>query len=497
MGNEPERHASHLIWAPEVHRYFGEVCVFRLISTSDARLAPTLFSRVGAVAENAGISSYCSYSVFGLHDAFVRMWATDEAHLAFLSGLEASAEIDDLREFRIDRIHYSFQETHPLENEIADRDTQAIIARVARQLRQNEELLLQDRERLLKSGILLEVPAATGLKTYLLLQARNLRMNLGELEFDAVRRAVSNVGLEAVSIYRCTTHWANFLVKGVAPNGFNSLREVSAKIVSDLATLSMKTWTLPIPPAEGIHEFDGLDAAEAPEMMTQRRFISRMIEHQLPDARRRFFDLDLGARERLLRIFTEFDDKLERGPAETYFEAFFEANLLKDEVLLATSLSFMTQIEPLLRRLIPPMLNETLGADWESLMKAEFERRSNQAADKDESEIAPGSPRSKQFWLQEMQNWTLANLTGYLQIAGKMEPEVEKRIDNELFFPGWRTNIRTLIKARNDHAHGTIESEIINFAIDTDVWENNVRAVFTAAQYYSSLRRSYMKGDRS
>jgi hypothetical protein len=460
-------------------------------------LAPTLYSRIGAVAENAGISSYCSYSVFGLHDAFVRMWASDEAHLAFLSGLERSADIDDLREFRIDKIHYSFQTEFPTEGEISDRTTQAAIERVARQLRQGQHFDERDRLHLVDAGILLEVPEVTGLKAYFLLQARSAQVSMGELEFDAVQRSVSSVGLEALSIYRCTTHWANFLIKGVAPEGFNSLREISSAIVSDLAALSMKTWTMPIPPAEGVHELDGLDAAEAPEVLLQRRFISRMIEHQLTDARRRFFELDPGARERILKIFSDFDEVLDRGPAENFFEAFFEANLLKDEVLLATSLSFMTQIEPLLRRLVPDVFEDVLGPQWNAIMRNEMEGLAARSASNNEKEIAPGSPASKRFWGNEMQNWTLSNLTGYLQAAGKMEPLLESKIEQDLLFPGWRNHIRTLLDARNDLAHGTMEADIINFSIDTDNWEKNARSVFTVAQFYSSLRWNYLKGVRN
>src|SRR6266508_2647291 len=64
-----------LIWHPEVHRLFGERCVFFILQIQDPQLGPTE-EEVGLLVSKAGAAARAVYPLYGYYDVLVRAWVT-------------------------------------------------------------------------------------------------------------------------------------------------------------------------------------------------------------------------------------------------------------------------------------------------------------------------------------------------------------------------------------------------------------------------------------
>ena len=497
-GAEPPKTAmypSHFVWAPEVHDHYQEVCAYRLISTSDASAAARLYATLGTVMRDVGLASYCAYYIFGPQDAFVRTWTSHELQLAFLEALRQRVPIDDTREFKIGSVYYSFR-SHPIEPGAIDQ------AQRRGQLKAASSALLEMYESgsdpqqsvpdavlaLEKLGLLIRVPQATGLKVYFILQARSTPANVltEELELERVINVVAQTDLAAWSVYACQTNNASYLIKGVAPGGFESLAETADQITNLLARLSMKTWTIPIPSRDGIHEFDALDSIYRPEDQNRRRFIAHMAEFGLVDVRYRLNELDAEARRRTIEVFSKYDALLEWSASEQYFETFFAAGLENDPVSLAVSESFLLQIEPLLREYTISTLEDLLGEDWLTLVGSRID------ASKARSD-SEGTFTSAFWHAIDCHAWGLKQTADFMKNAVRYFPDIESRFASDLF-PDWKKELQTLWETRNRGAHdGTLLEAQPHIALDigSEAWENYAGKLFTCARFYSALRKHY------
>lgn len=489
---------GHLIWAPEVHAYYREVCVFYLISTSNAASATTLYTTMGSICESAGITSYCSYYVFGLHDTFLRMWVTDSSLFEFIQALETRFldEINDIRDLRVDRIHYTFQGTPPTQEQIHKREDS--IKEVALSFREGKADAVEPKvNALLAGGFLIRVPPASGLKAYFLLTAhsRTVSPAPADAEMRAILEACERTVLVNVSVYRCKSRWADYLVKGIAPS-FEALQSIADGMTNELSPYDFKTWTIPIPDVPGVHEVDSLDSAVLDETPAARRLIAALVRNGLVDARKRLYELGGPSRDRVERIYEAYRTDLAYGEAGTYFLQFFGASLRHDEVELAHSMSFFLEVEALLKQLLPSLLVSHLGPRWKQLVDTEL--NASLTRSKPSKDLQPEeSSLSEPFWrTKQLPKWSLAQILKYLTTAADISPELSSNLASTILFNDWRKNLHELIETRNRVSHGDMSNEFFSFAIDSEEWENDVRALFISARYYAALRALYLRRER-
>ena len=101
METTSNSHSTSYNWHPAVHSSrFGETLWFFMIRLKDSRHVPVA-GQIRDLLSSVGVEYACEYSLFGWHDALIRVWLTDAQYRRLLEALPK-----DVRGMRVEQIYY-------------------------------------------------------------------------------------------------------------------------------------------------------------------------------------------------------------------------------------------------------------------------------------------------------------------------------------------------------------------------------------------------------
>jgi len=339
---------ARYVWAPEVHEWFGERCIFILLPLS----AVTRSSRrdVERLLEVTGIKSHSCYLAYGTYDLVLRFWATASEKTKVVKKLNEEFEfpgVEVFEVFDIDYSRWSRPEVLPDEEAIA-KHFDLIRDSIA-------DLSQEGADSLVKAGMLHRHPELSDEVTYVRVYVL-LRRTTGEdgSPTDERLRALENaIGkldeLLAPSVYYGSSRSTDCILKGFVessqlPRFHTHVISLRERLEKSLVNLRPMTLIL-AQDGEVDRDVLRLNPPEGHESIETRRLKALLR----PDAISGFGALSQKFRDSLAVKFAESWGRLDESSFARPFLDLIEGLILEDEYRVNGSLAFLIGIEARVR----------------------------------------------------------------------------------------------------------------------------------------------------
>lgn len=455
------------IWAPTAHEYFSESCFFYLVrATARDAGGGSLATFVNSILMNEGLPGQTVHGLFGFHDFLVRIWSDETGRKRFLRALQQSPlEIEDISEFRVEQIRYTFAAKRSVTvDDVAP--LEPLIRRVVTELSQAKDVSSRDLETLEDKGLVIQVPAASGIRVYILLESNASRLYRAAVddELEALERALQKPHLQNPSIYYGVGR-ISYIIKVIATS-FEALSTALQDLYHSAGELGFRSTTLPVPEEPTRYVEDSLRLEHAgPE-------VDRVVESLvLDDARSVVESLSSQDRQRLVESFRLLKTRVPEPTIQHRLLEVLSALVVGDEDTLATGLAFLTQLENRLSRVLFHTFAELAGPDWKRQV---------------ELAIRPELDPERHWTLKTLMDAYRYGAEAINGFASSMSPFIRADIVK---------SFRAIQDLRNSYTHGTIYSLLTGVGYPTDR-QTLFMTSMDAGEFYWSLDNSIRSSRR-
>jgi hypothetical protein len=192
---DPDTAAEPFNWHPAVHAsHFGETLYFFMIRLKEPLHRPVA-DQVRHLLHSAEIEYACEYSLFGWHDALIRVWLTPSYYRRLRRALDDSVHhnVDDYHHFTTTNIYYMWRDARDLltEDQEVLADIAGASAEIASIAGNPDQADVDSWEKLRKLGLVFERPSINGgVKFYTVLD-RISDANASQRQIDAILRSIN------------------------------------------------------------------------------------------------------------------------------------------------------------------------------------------------------------------------------------------------------------------------------------------------------------------
>jgi hypothetical protein len=463
-----------LVWAPDVHEHYSEICSFFLVRLVNPQLSHRL--DLAELLAKASIKSFCVYPVYGHFDFLVRMWVTPQKRTRFLRLVNNQTLFDEVDEFQARKIDYLWTAEASSRNGDGRDGNQRVnrflsdIERLCEDLDAGRHQDATAIKRLLDNGLIYRLPVITaanqpaGYDTRLykfyfaLSRIPSPTRNAKEVEVASIRdylvQLQRETGLQQVTLNE-GIGFADYLIKGVVPDYyaiFECNRRLTELIDRWKFNLRPETFLIGTP---NPHESDYID-------VTWREFGGEelRLEQALPPG----FAADLAKLQKeelraIADVFVHYETRFIDTPFEPFFKDLLCARISRDRDLLSNAMSVMHRIEGYAIDFFRQQWMEEFGSKWFAELKQAATKVGLEAFD------------PKKYTLKEA-----------MDVSNSL-PSICARVRKELV-DDWLGKIGALLQYRNDLAHGVIFTDP-DYVVKH--WEQLSRSILDAGSLYNRL----------
>lgn len=463
-----------LVWAPEVHEHYKEICNFYLVRLVTPQLSHS-FTWPDLLAK-ASIKSFSIYPIYGHFDFLVRLWVTPQKRTHFLRLVENPGLFDEVIEFQVRKVDYLWA---PAPHG-ANGDGRDAVPRVKRNLSDIDRLskALDARAgldddvvaRLVQNRLVYRLPAITVAENASARDTRFFKFYFAlsripsptrpgrEFESTSIRdflgKLQQETGMQQITVNE-GLGFADYLIKGVVAD-YYSIFECNRRLneLIDHSKLALRPETYLIGTPTPL-EFDYVDVG-------WREFATEEVrlEESLPPG----FAADLATLKREdLREIADVFEKYEKRFIDTPFERFFKdllcARISRNSDLLSTAMSVLHRIEGYAITFLRSLWIKELGPKW-------FQELKQAGAGVKLEGFDPNKCTLKEA----------------MDVSNNL-PLIRARVQAELG-NNWVETITALLRYRNDLAHGTIYTEH-DYVVKH--WPDLSKSLFEAGVLYNRL----------
>ena len=478
--------APRLVWDADVHtRLFSETCHFFLIRLQ--QFGGDSFERIEQLVQEAHVTAYCIYFVFGYYDMLLRIWATAGKRARLVEALNLAAEreqlVDETYEFQAQAVNYLWWPQRVAKREARNATTTwpeplpdpnshlPQIRLISDSIRAGDALNRELVKALISAGVL-------GLKSSYPIGSLKFFVAITPLPGRSVSTTERPV-LEAVhaafawakdvTIYR-GFGFASYVVKGVAlraqdaENGdttpeFDRVGRGALKLAEAIDPFGLRTMTLLVsnhdaPESERLDiEWMDLDAS-----LVQ---LETYLGHAWTP---RIVSLSRPARDQISAVFSDFGDLL-RSPSRELLLEILKARIADNPAALSAALSQLAPVEG--------QLSAVLFRQWRSEFPTDWKQRVFDAAAETTTHPMPDL-RTPELQLQGLINVGRKLSNAYL--VGLLGDE------------RWESLLRDYVNIRNHANHGLLLSDESIAQEYRDAWREKVTIALRVARLQNRLQ---------
>jgi len=481
--NEKYKHARHVVWHPNVHRYFGEQLYYLLIQMSEyvptrkssgGTQTKTALDKIHDLLEKCGAHGHCIYEVFGDVDILVRVWLDGARYEILGNSLRAEPTVKNVILFISDREEYLWAKIKGNWKEIGTSEIVKKYTDISEHLHIPED---DDRwKNLWDEGFILKPIGDTKI------DAQDVNGENKEIKFFSflhlVQKLVTqpwqvvsiiekrirelDINVEGLSLYFGNSQLGNCLLKGTTYDYYD---------IYKLVVEGFHTTDLESPPhtylvaSPSWHEADDLVPPGPYTNINAKRIISFA---NIPFSAVANIHINDPKMRQLLEAYDAISPLL--AVDEERLLTLFVSGLLDNDVnTIEMGLMFLFRIEKYMNRYFFDRLAlSNPGKNIDKLIANTIDNLQKEFELKQKKEDYNPPTNVKKF--------TLKDFAVFLGILCK-ESEVAEVIDKD-----WKRDIEITINLRNDMAHGRLDKLI------TD-WANFMKRVAPAMLLYYNLWR--------
>jgi hypothetical protein len=484
MATESKGSAKLYNWHPLVHKqHFGETLYFVMIRLKDPLHVPVA-EQVRGLLKTAGVKYACEYTLFGWHDALIRVWLKPQARERLMSALPK-----EVQGFTVERIHYLWHDPRDLL-----KSNKTVLGKINRAkddidtVAKNPNDTDSDHWQKLYGDELKLVfdrpPSASGVKFYTTLKSGDDRISPDE-QVKEILKALRKTPIPntdktmapSASLYCGVGKLGDYLVRCVAPT-YNDVLPLVEEFDVNLKEAQVRPTTLLVAnpePLEYDHPNDPVhlspDDDNVAEMLSVKpRVLAELDDHYCIELRKLVGDADNAAGN---------DAKLHK-----MLRGMFRATLMANKDVWYQSIIFLAEFEPLFAKRVEGILALELGAgDWFPKIKTECAQSSNKARLK----------TAEVMTKKEKELWDLGNYKFVAIAAAEFHPKtVGARLEEKLG-ADWAEEVDSLLDLRNIHLHGRKYEQQLN-AYD-DEWTHELRRLIKAAVFWRKCKNGNLPDD--
>lgn len=468
--------ASRYVWDQAVHAHFRENCSYFLVRLATPDI-PSIDRILIKHLQRAGVKGFCTYVLYGFHDALIRAWMTEQKRTSFLQSVTEDLDVDAVDEFRVDAIQYAWSTVSNLGRRSFEHHLKQAIE-VAEFLQSQAEDVgpapIAAIEELEMNNLLHRIPELPErdfpdpVKVYVALT----RLSAGKAvinEREQVQALATGPfpAFNNVSIYH-GIGFAQYLIKGVIPT-YRDVLPTLAKLTERLKPLGLRSATYLIADST-VRENDYIDVGWEDLDMS----LSRLSNILGGDAARLLGQLPKNDRQSLGRVFDAYAQQLLGTPFERYFLDLLRHRMGDPEIVLGETLAFLVRLELYVRELCINLWAGTLG-------RRQWRTRVMEIAAQNNIQIDGRGPEQASLWV-------FLRLIGLLVDSGEILPSAAEAA----LGPAWRSLLdnNVVSRIRNQVAHGEFfqperEQQFL------DEWDANVRQVLDIGRGYVDVALRY------
>ncbi len=470
--------AARFVWDPAVHHHFRESCSYFLIRLTTPDV-PGVERVLIKHLQRASVKAYCTYVIYGFHDALVRAWMTQQKRESFLNSITDDIEIDGVEEFRVDVIDFLWSNVSNLGRRSLERHLSEVADTaefLQAEIGSGKAAPADAMDQLLRSDLLHLLPGLSEerfpdpVKVYIALTRIYPGKAIpGERERLLDITASGFTNFENVSVYQ-GIGFAHYLIKGVVPR-YRDVLPTLTILTERLAPLGLRSATYLVADSNA-YESDYIDIGWEDLDLSLSR-LSNLIGG---DVDRRLALLSKVERQAVTRIFDTYSPHLLATPFEPYFINLLRHRIGDAEVVLGETLSFLVRLELYVRELSIRLWATGLGnKQW----RAHVIELAN------ERKIDTGGRGPEHGSLK-----AILRIMAALVDAGDISKDAAERFLGDT----WRQTLANnrVTDLRNEVAHGDFflparEEQFLRN------WDENVREVLEIGRGYVAVADSYSR----
>jgi len=465
--------AENYNWHPLVHtEHFDETLHFVMIRLTEPMHVPVA-QQIRTLLESAGIKYACEYTLFGWHDALIRVWLKPEAYRRLLNVLPPKANL-----FEVDRIHYLWLDESDLLSPNAEvikkitgaRDDIDTLARAPDSTDTTSWKKLHDKQ----LELIFDRPSnGRNVKFYTLLRSTSQTVPASEqigLILDALNR--TRIPKRKLYMSACSSVYcgkgdlASYLVRCTAPT-YHDVLILAEQLDINLKEAQVRPMTLLVAnqkPREFDHPNDPVHLSAEDRNLAG----TLSVESSVIDDLNEHYRIELRNLVSMACNVAESDPDLRQLLLDL-----LRATVLNGKTAWYQSIIFLAHFEPLFRKYVERILELELGKGWRPQVSQKCEASSN-------PEWLTLATEMKKKKAQ----WSLGTYKFLARAAAKFYPAVEGQFENDLGVE-WEDEVDSIHDLRNTNLHGRNYDQQLN-AYD-EKWAKELRRIINAAVLWRQL----------
>lgn len=451
-----------------------------MIRLKDSRHVPVA-SQIRDLLGSAGIEYACEYSLFGWHDALIRVWLTDAQYRRLLEVFPK-----DVRGMRVERIYYLWRGQTDLlapERDVVTAITgaQDDIDYVADNPDATDSTQWANLYNHSPKLVFYRPATDGGVKFYTALQRTSGTITPDE-QTNAIQAALNvtpipgtdQVMSDGASLYCGDGKLGDYLVRCLVP-AYDNLLPLVETFDENLSKAHVRPETLVVAnpqPREYDYVNDPLhlsrhDEAVAELLAIKPRVLSDLDDHYVIELRKLVGTACKVAEEH-------------PGPAgETLRQVFLDllrATVLNSHDEWYKAIMFLAEFEPLFGKRVEDILALELGANvWFARIKEECERSPN-ADRRRTGEVMTNTKKAE---------WSLGTYKFLALAAAELHPAINGQLERE-FGDQWSQEVDSVHTLRNLHLHGhKYDQQMDRY---DDQWTGELRQLIEAAVLWRKIK---------
>lgn len=445
-------HGPRLLWHPEVHRHYGERCLFFLLQVHEHQI-DNAAADIGSLVRGAGVRSQSVHVLYGVFDVLLRVWATPIARDRLILALDESVTVvARYEEFQVEQIRYLWDGEYAAQSAYAiephREDVQAVFAATDR----SDPVPITPLVRLYEDGLVHLLPRRDpgSLRFYVALTPLPGAGALTRVRgLDVVTRSLIEQGLaSSLSVYSgigFAAHLLSFVAKS-----FDAIHDYVKRTGALGQLLNMRTLTLLAANSDAV-ESDSLNPQTeiAPELAALANILGEPYEGLL-------LRLPLNEQHEIGEVYRKFSQLLGTSFSDLFL-AIMKARIDGDLSPLNEKLSISLHFENLLRSFLRDTFAAYLGED-------EYESKAREIA----LSIPKLGPETSNFRFNFLSIGSLAQIANRMAQEG-LVPDSDLRA---MLGDDFVADLETFAAAiRNPFAHGATFGEAFARAF-LDKWRS-------------------------
>jgi len=461
---------ARLNWHPQVHQHFDEDLYFVLLRFARPR---DVAKAIDALMRDAGIQSYCGYTVFGWFDGLVRFWLTPQHWQRFLRVLSRhEGEIPENRHLKVATLRYLWSPNRddPLMDprgpgeemiEAIERERKQVLE-VAEQPGAPPTAAVAELE---GKGLLLPKPREDWalFKVVTVLQLAGSAGDMGRVAAEISQALLSDPLFGGGSVYSGDGTLGSHLVR-MTVRKYEDVLALTEKLDKCVANMPIRTMTLLIANPEPV-ESDNINNVR--NITPAEHRTARLLNVDV-DA---IALLDPTSRAVLDQLTRELAESLAGSTEWFTAQGVLAACVTGDRRAIRQHLSFVLDFEFYFRSYVAIVLAECYSDGWEEAVVTEFPTIFRNLSEEDR---------------HDPEKWPLGVAFRVLREAVAGHSLARARVLRELG-EDWNSTVRDVLNLRNPFAHGRLLRSIDRLDDLSGEWGKQLTTLLRALPAYRAL----------